>query len=992
MTLPVRAMPESRDTAGRLVTRGIARAAEPVTITFDGRALPALPGESVAAALTAVGIRSFRRTAAGRPRGLFCGIGVCQDCLVEIDGRSSQRACLAPVRAGMAVRTQDARARRPLAPLAPAPDGPLPEETCDLAVVGAGPAGLAAAVAAARAAPDRRVVVLDERPAPGGQYYKPLGPAHRFAGGRGGDRQFRDGAALVAAARDAGVDLRAGTTVWMARREADGLALGLLADGRAAILRPAALVLAPGAYERPPLVTGWTLPGVLATGALQTLARSYRAAPRGRILIAGNGPLNLQVAAELVAGGATVVAVVESARPMRPGALAALAAATGAGAALVARGLAYRARLAAARVPVLEGCAVTAMDGGERVETATVAALEGPAEERRFAVDAVGLGYGFLPSTELARQLGLPHHADPETGFPMPERDETGATAAPDVWIAGDGGGLGGSGVACAQGALAGLAAARRLGAAETDATARARRAALGDLDRERRFQVALWSLYAPAGPAPPLRDPVLLCRCESVSAGAVRRAIADGARDQGSLKRVTRLGMGRCQGRYCAGPAARLLAAATGRPAPALFAPQVPARPVPAAALAVEKPEWGGHREVAPAAAEPLPGDDAPLPAEADLLVIGAGIVGAATAMYAAGSGLATLVVDRGPPNGEASGGNAGSLHVQLLSFDYGGRAQAGGGPALQTLPLQRDSVALWRELERELAGDFEIAVTGGLMVAEDERQRAFLEAKAAAERGAGIPVDVLGRSEIAALAPALSERMVAAAHCPMEGKINPLKATPAIVAEARRRGARFAAGCAVTAIESAASGFVATTTRGRIRAHRLVIAAGGWTARLGAMLGVRLPVAGAPLQMIVTETAPPLVKQLVAHADRHLTLKQASTGNLIVGGGWPAGTDPATGRPRVLRDSLEGNLWVAARTVPAVAGLHVIRSWAAMNVNIDGAPLLGPIPGHPRAFVAATANGYTLGPLVGRITAALAATGSADRAIAPFTLERFG
>jgi D-hydroxyproline dehydrogenase subunit alpha len=154
--------------------------------------------------------------------------------------------------------------------------------------------------------------------------------------------------------------------------------------------------------------------------------------------------------------------------------------------------------------------------------------------------------------------------------------------------------------------------------------------------------------------------------------------------------------------------------------------------------------------------------------------------------------------------------------------------------------------------------------------------------------------------------------------------------------------------------------------------------------------MVGLSLLVHGAALQMIVTESAPPLLDHLIAHADRHLTLKQADAGNLIIGGGWTAGFD-AAGFPQPLRPSIEGNLWVAERVVPALAGLHVIRSWAGMNLNLDGAPLLGEAPGLPGFFNVVTANGYTLAPLVAQITAELIRTGTTRRDIDFFTLARF-
>src|SRR5690606_19063137 len=114
-----------------------------------------------------------------------------------------------------------------------------------------------------------------------------------------------------------------------------------------------------------------------------------------------------------------------------------------------------------------------------------------------------------------------------------------------------------------------------------------------------------------------------------------------------------------------------------------------------------------------------------------ADTVIVGAGIAGLSTALFLARAGHEIVVLDRGRPNGLASGGNAGSLHAQLLSFDHGAKAEGGGSPAARTLPLQLQSIALWQELSRESARDIEVKITGGLMVAETEEQLAFLVGK---------------------------------------------------------------------------------------------------------------------------------------------------------------------------------------------------------------------------------------------------------------------
>src|SRR5262249_38236731 len=199
-------------------------------------------------------------------------MGVCFDCLVTVDGRPNQRACLTAVRAGMDVRTTP-----PLSPELPQPALPAEEIACDVLVVGAGPAGLSAARGLALAGAD--VIVVDERLHPGGQYYKPLAPSNTAELGNL-DRQFRDGAILRESALRAGVKILNESTAWAAFSPHE---VAALVAGRSTLFRPRRLVLATGAYEQALPVPGWTLPGVMTVGALQTLARSYRVAPGTRI-------------------------------------------------------------------------------------------------------------------------------------------------------------------------------------------------------------------------------------------------------------------------------------------------------------------------------------------------------------------------------------------------------------------------------------------------------------------------------------------------------------------------------------------------------------------------------------------------------------------------------------------------------------------------------------------------------------------------------------
>ena len=956
-----------------------------LAFSFEGRRIAAVPGQSLAAALAAAGELTLGTGKDGSPRGAFCGMGVCHDCLVVVDGRAGRRACMTKVRDGLAVTRQPLRpdprdpALRALAMPTIAPS----ERACDVLVVGAGPAGLAAALAARGAGAS--VILVDERVSPGGQYYKQ--PATEDERGRM-DAQARAGAALIARTLAAGVEVLDGTAVWGAERGRDGrLRIAALRDGTGLALVPRALVVATGAFERAPVLSGWTLPGVMTAGALQTMLRADGAVPRGRILVAGNGPLNLQVAAEAVRRGARVVGVVEAApAPAQAASLALLRADPK----LAIVGAATVARLRAAGVPVHWGCRVVGIAGADRAERVRIARHDdGTAEVSQtveIVADIVAMGEGFSPADELPRLLGCRRVPDGR-GDLRTLRDPDGRSSLPDVFVAGEAGRFGGARVAEAEGQLAGRAAARDLGHEVPGRDDALRRS----LARHETFQAALWRVFA--APAPDLvraDASTAVCRCEALTLGQIRDAIARHAvADLPTLKRLTRAGMGRCQGRYCAEALAGLLGGPTGDER-AGFAPQAPLRPVPLMALAAEQPEWSGHRRsLLPA----WHGGDgaAEAPRNTEVAVIGAGIAGLSTALFLARAGRDVLVIERSEPNALASGGNAGSLHAQLLSFDHGARAAGVAGPAARTLPLQRDAIALWAALQDEFGADFEMAVTGGLMVAETERDLAFLAAKAAVERAQGVETELIDAAALRRREPALSERFLGAAFCAAEGKINPLVATQAILEAAAAAGARVLRRAAVTAIAREGSGFRIETARGPVRAGKVVDAAGAFAAVVGRMLGVDVPVHGAPLQMVVTEPAAPTIRHLVAHADRHLTLKQAGNGAFIIGGGWTAGLDPVHRHPRPLLASLAGNLWVAQRVVPCLDRLHVVRSWAAMNIDIDGAPILGEDPRVPGLFHAVTSNGYTLGPIVGRITADLVDRGATDRDVSGFSIARF-
>jgi thioredoxin reductase len=564
----------------RVSLPGIARSGPGFRFCFAGQDIAAWPGETLAAALTSAGQLALSTNGPDERRGVFCGMGACGECTVLVDGRS-QRACMVAAAPGMVVEPMPRRVvATPAAPAA----APAQALACDLLIIGAGPAGLAAAVAAAGLS----VIIIDERSKPGGQYFKQPGKGFAITPSAL-DAQFSEGAAFIADVAASPAQLMAGRSAWSARRDGQHIVVETSGPEGPARITAARLIIATGATEKPWPMPGWTLPGVMTTGAAQTLLRSGAVSPGSRVLVAGNGPLNIQLANELLNAGVAVAAVVEQApRPGLARAASALAMARH-GAGLAVQGVRQLARLRGAGVPLLFGHVVCRAEGAERVERAVVAATRpdgsmGP--ERGFEVDALCIGAGFQPQAELARALGC--RLAWTDGAMAVVRDDDGRTSLGNVFVAGDGGGLGGARAALAQGTLAGLAVVADVKGGLTAAQRTQSQAQQRALATARGFQAGLWQLFAPAHPAPVVYTPdTLLCRCEGVRFGDVDALLAAGTHDPGSIKRATRLGMGRCQGRYC-GP---LLAAQLAGDRPAgegdLFAPRPPFKPMTIAELA---------------------------------------------------------------------------------------------------------------------------------------------------------------------------------------------------------------------------------------------------------------------------------------------------------------------------------------------------------------------------------------------------------------------
>lgn len=453
----------------------------------------------------------------------------------------------------------------------------------DLAIIGAGPAGMAAALFAAQSG--LSVAVFDEQARVGGQIFRQPpegasdGPAYRL---------YPFGRGLVAAAEaETRIDWRFRRTVWGLFPTEGGIRV--CATGGDVIARK--VLVATGAYEMPVAFPGWTLPGVMGVGAIQTLIKAQNVVPGRRFVLAGSHPLLILVADLLVQAGAEVP-MVAFARPIPRLAemVDGLAALPGNGAIMAEAGRSVL-RLARAGVPIRFGRIVTGADGSDRVDAVTLArcdadwCVQGPGE--RIAADVLGVGFGLLPSTELCRQAGCATVWNPQFGGWIVAHDGAQRTNIANLYVAGEPAGIRGAESAWIEGQIAARSICADLGLTTAgDGLARQRR-------RNRRFSDRVARFFAPNADAlAALVTPdTLICRCEEVTRAEIDRLLTRNAHlsDVDSVKLACRAGMGPCQGRYCQHNVARIVSQRRGIAVEACgaFRAQAPVKPIPLGDLA---------------------------------------------------------------------------------------------------------------------------------------------------------------------------------------------------------------------------------------------------------------------------------------------------------------------------------------------------------------------------------------------------------------------
>jgi NADPH-dependent 2,4-dienoyl-CoA reductase/sulfur reductase-like enzyme len=426
----------------------------------------------------------------------------------------------------------------------------------DVVVVGAGAAGMAGAVALAGLG--LQVVLLDEQGSPGGQIYRgiTLAPLSRrdLLG-----PDYAHGNVLAQALVSSSVRYEKGAAVWQVTRDHQ---VSYLRDGRLHTLQAKAVLLATGAMERPFPIPGWTLPGVMSAGAAQILLKSAGLAPSEPVVLAGCGPLLYLLGWQYLRAGVPIKALVDTTRPedywrARRHLFAALRAWP-----YLRKGLELMRSLRSARIPHYTAAEQLAVEG-DGAATALTFTVAGKAQ--RIDSRCVLLHQGVVPNIQFSQSLRARHYWDADQLCFSPVVDAWGELDVPGIFAAGDGAGIGGAQAAALQGELAGLGIAQRLGAIEPGQRDQRASTLRERLALNLRIRPFLDALYQPREENRIPADNVMVCRCEEVTAGDLRKFVALGCAGPNQAKSFGRCGMGPCQGRMCGLTVTEVIAQARG-------------------------------------------------------------------------------------------------------------------------------------------------------------------------------------------------------------------------------------------------------------------------------------------------------------------------------------------------------------------------------------------------------------------------------------------
>jgi thioredoxin reductase len=435
------------------------------------------------------------------------------------------------------------------------------ESEFDVVVVGGGPAGLTAALTLKKY--QLSVALLDERRTFGGQIYKRLGKGFEIRDSEYLGKDFLSGKRLIEDFENSGVENFLETSVLNVE---DGKVIAVNVQNGTFALHYKKLIVASGAYDRPVVFPGWTLPGVITAGAAQTLVKTQQFSPGSKMIFAGSGPLALAFPAQMAELGAPVEMVLEAAKLPSVTNLFKLIFSIPGNLNLIRDAFKYRLALLSHKIPVKYKTIVVSAEGKDRVEQVTFAKVDADwnpikGSERTVNADTLIIGYGFLPSNEILRLLDCKMNFDDSKGGFTTITDNFGETSTENVFAIGDGTGISGSYVAKAQGELAALKIAHDFNKLTVEEFNKLKKKPFKEYIQRNKFQKAINNMFKLGNGIYGLADhETIICRCESVKLGDLL-PVVESAADVSVVKAYSRAGMGLCQGRNCHRQIAALIA-----------------------------------------------------------------------------------------------------------------------------------------------------------------------------------------------------------------------------------------------------------------------------------------------------------------------------------------------------------------------------------------------------------------------------------------------
>jgi len=369
----------------------------------------------------------------------------------------------------------------------------------------------------------------------------------------------------------------------------------------------------------------------------------------------------------------------------------------------------------------------------------------------------------------------------------------------------------------------------------------------------------------------------------------------------------------------------------------------------------------------------------------KADVIVVGGGLMGAASAFFLRKRGRSVILLERGLVGQQASGVNFGNVRRQ--------------GRYLPQLPLAHRSRAIWGRLNELLGEDAEFLVTGHIRVVYDESQAAVVEKYASDARGWGLDLEIVGGNDLRRRFPFFGPEVICGSYSPNDGHANPRLAAPAFGRAAARAGAHVIENCEVVAVEKDGEDFRVQADDGRVfRAPSALICAGAWGDKLSAAFGEPVPMTPHGPTMAVTEPMPygiiPVVGVSSKVAHEVVYFRQVKRGNIVFGGGLRGPAYPDLKRAYVLPENTLRQLREMRRLAPVLGKLQVLRTWSGIEGYMcDDLPVMGPsrrVSGLYYAF-GFCGHGFQLGPGVGDVMAELIDTGTTSTRLDPFLIQRF-